>query len=101
EALRPAGRVHLDREPRPIDRERAEHRDLPALVQAVSPLEPREAHGAELSRRIALGVGEQLLVARVERQRLEPREGLPWRAAKVEAQRRRDERIAVGNAELR
>src|SRR5207244_6558385 len=39
DALRPAGRVHLDREPPSVDRERAEHRVLPALVQPVSPLE--------------------------------------------------------------
>src|SRR5207247_1408454 len=39
--------------------------------------------------------------ARVERQRLEPLEGLTRRVAEVEAERRRDERIAVGVAELR
>src|SRR5439155_6347175 len=101
DAPRPARRVHLDREPRAIDRDRAEHRVLPALVLPVTPLEPREANGAELSRGVALGVGQKLLVAHVERQRLEPLEGLTRRAAEVEAERRRDERIAVGVAELR
>src|SRR5438552_2255521 len=98
----PAARaLPLDREPRAIDRDRPEHRVLPALVLPVTPLEPREANGAELSRGVALGVGQKLPVAHVERQRLEPLEGLTRRVAEVEAERRRDERIAVGVAELR